>query len=145
MAIDLKDIVTITGHSGLFKSIKPTRHGLVVESLDDQKKRSVKQIQHHEIATLEDVGIYITGQAETLPLSTILWRLYAEFAALVSSELYDTPEKLRALMERIVPDYDPKKVYPSNIKKIFHWYNILVKYTPELFTDAQEPSSDRPQ
>jgi hypothetical protein len=142
MAIDLKDIVTISGHSGLFKSIKPTRHGLVLEELDDQKKRSVKQSKDHEIATLEDISIYTTGQEETLPLSTILWRLHAEFAALVSIDLYDTPDKLRTLMERIVPDYDPKRVYASNIKKIIHWYNLLVKYTPELFsTEVQETLS----
>ena len=146
MAINLKDIVTIAGYSGLFKSIKPTRHGLVVESLDDQKKRSVKQIQHHAMAILEDVSIYTTGKEETLPLSTILWRLYAAFAALVSTDLYDTPEKLRALMERIVPDYDPKRVYESNIRKIIHWYNVLVKYSPELFgAEAQETSPESPQ
>ncbi len=142
MAINLKNIVTISGHSGLFKSIKPTRHGLVLEELDDQKKRSVKQSKDHEIATLEDISIYTTGKEETLPLSTILWRLHAEFAALVSIDLYNTPDKLRTLMERIVPDYDPKRVYASSIKKIIHWYNLLVKYTPELFsTEVQETLS----
>ncbi|MEM9416760.1 MAG: DUF5606 domain-containing protein [Bacteroidota bacterium] len=145
MAIDLKDIVTIAGHSGLFKAIKPTRNGWVVESLDKHKQRSVKQTQHHEMATLEDVGIYTTGEQETLPVATILWRLYAEFGGLVNADLYDTPEKLRALMERIVPDYDSKKVYTSNIKKLFHWYNLLVKYTPELFTATQESSTNSPQ
>lgn len=133
MAIDLKDIVSISGHSGLFKSIKPARHGLVVESLDDQKKRSIKQPQDYEMATLENIGIYTTGEEETLPLSTILWRLHAEFAAVVHTDLYNTPGKLCTLMGRIVPNYDPKRVHASNIRKIIHWYNILVRHTPELF------------
>ncbi len=141
MAIDLKDIVSISGHSGLFKSIKPTRHGLVVESLDDQKKRSIKQPQDHEMATLENIGIYTTGKEETLPLSTILWRLHAEFAALVHTDLYDTPDKLYALMGRIVPNYDPKRVHASNIRKIIHWYNILVQRTPELFGAVVQETS----
>ena len=145
MSIDLKDIVTIAGHSGLFKSIKPTRNGWVVESLDEHKQRAVKQTQYHEMATLEDVGIYTTGEQETLPVATILWRLYAEFGGLVSTDLCDTAEKLRALMERIVPDYDPQKVYISSIEKLFHWYNLLVKYTPELFAATQEPPTDSPQ
>ncbi len=143
MVIDLKDIVSISGYRGLFKSIKPTRHGLMVESLDDQKKRSIKQPQDHEMATLEDIGVYTTGKAETLPLSAILWRLHAEFAALVHTDLYDTPDKLCTLMGRIVPNYDPKRVHVSNIKKIIHWYNILVKHTPELFSAAvQETPPD---
>lgn len=146
MAIDLKDIITISGHSGLFKSIKPTRHGLVLEELDDQKKRSVKQHKDHEIATLADISIYTTGKEETLPLSTILWRLHAEFAVLVRTDLYDTPDKLCTLMERIVPNYDPKRVYASNIRKIIHWYNLLVKHTPELFSTAvQETLSKNPK
>jgi hypothetical protein len=134
VAIDLKDIISISGYSGLFKSIKPARHGLVVESLDDQKKRSIKQPQDHGMNTLEDIGIYTTGQEETLPLSTILWRLHAEFAALVRTDLYDTPDKLCALMRRIVPNYDSHRVHVSNIRKIIHWYNILVQHTPELFS-----------
>jgi len=143
MVIELKDIVSISGHSGLFKSIKPTRHGLVVESLDDQKKRSVKQSQDHEMATLEDIGVYTTGKEETLPLSTILWRLHAEFAALVHTDLYDTPDKLCTLMGRIVPNYDPKRVHASSIRKIIHWYNILVEHIPELFgAAAQETPPD---
>jgi Domain of unknown function (DUF5606) len=125
MVIDLKDIVSISGYSGLFKSIKPTRHGLVVESLDDQKKRSIKQPQDHEMATLEDIGVYTTDKDDTLPLSTILWRLHSEFSALVHTDLYDTPDKLC-----------PKRVHTSNIRKIIHWYNILVKHAPEIFSAA---------
>jgi hypothetical protein len=136
MDITLKDIITITGHSGLFTSIKPTRHGLLVESLNDQKKRSIKQLQDHEIATLEDVTIYTTGEKETLSLFTLLWRLRAEFSASIDTHLYNTPGKLHKLMERIAPDYDSKRVYASSIKKIIHWYNLLVKHTPQLF-DAE--------
>lgn len=138
MAIDLKDIVTISGYSGLFKSIKPTHHGLVVERIDHQKKRFIQHNKTPKTAALESISIYTTAE-EPLPLSVILWRLYAEFAAVVDTNLYDTPGKLCALMERIVPNYDPKRVYTSNIWKIIHWYNILVVYTPELFlTEAQE-------
>ena len=85
------------------------------------------------MATLEDISIYTTGEEDTVPLSTLLWQLYAAFAAVVPPDLYDTPDKLYALLQRMVPDYDPQRVYPSNIKKIVHWYNLLVQYLPELF------------
>lgn len=144
MAIDLKDIVTVSGNSGLFKSVAATQQGLVVESLDEQKKRSVKQIQRYDISTLEDISIYTTNEEDTLPLATILWRLYAEFGGLMSPELYDTPEKRQALMQHIVPDYDADRVYESSIKKIFRWYNILAEHAPALFKTAQETASDKP-
>lgn len=142
MAIDLKDIVTISGHSGLFKSIATTQQGLVVESLDECQKRSVKQMQRYNISTLEDIGIYTTGEEETIPLATILWRLYAEFGGLMAPELHDTAEKRQALMQRIVPDYDTNRVYESNIKKLFQWYNILTQYAPLLFKAVQDTAPE---
>lgn len=140
MTIDLKDIVTISGYSGLFKIISPARHGLLVESLDEHRQRSVKHIQNHRIANLEDIGIYTTDEKETLPLSTIFERLYAEFAGSLSHELYDTPDRLQELMARIAPEYDAKRVYVSYSKKIIHWYCLLIKYVPELFS-AKEPTA----
>ena len=138
MAIDLKDIVTISGQSGLFKSLAATQQGLVVESLDEHKKRSVKQFQRYDISTLEDISIYTTGEEETIPLATILWRLYAEFGGLMEPALCDTPEKRQELMQRIVPDYDPARVYESSIKKVFQWYNTLARYAPAIFKAPQD-------
>lgn len=143
MAIDLKDIITISGQGGLFKSIATTQQGLVVESLDEQQRRSMKQIQRYDISTLEDIGIYATGEGETIPLATILWRLYAEFGGLMKPELYDTTKKSQALMQRIVPDYDAERVHESSIKKIFRWYNILAQYAPAIFKTVQDtPTED---
>lgn len=142
MAIDLKDIVTVSGDSRLFKSIAATQQGLVVESLDKHKKRSVKQIQRYDISTLEDIGIYTTSEEDTLPLAAILWRLYAEFGGLMSPELYDTAEKRQALMLHIVPDYDADRVYESSIKKVFRWYNILAEHAPALFTTVQDTTPE---
>jgi hypothetical protein len=33
--------------------------------------------------------------------------------------------KLIAYFKEIMPDYDEDRVYPSDIKKVFNWYNIL--------------------
>jgi hypothetical protein len=32
---------------------------------------------------------------------------------------------LAAYFEEILPDYDQERVYPSDIKKVLNWYNIL--------------------
>ena len=121
MDITLKDIITISGHGGLFTSIKPIRHGLLVESLNDQKKRSIKQLQDHKTAALKDMNIYAAGTEEMLPSCT---------------DLYGTPDKLHELVERIASNYALKRAYVSGIKKIIHRYNRLVKHTPQIF-DAE--------
>jgi len=135
MAMDLKDVVTTSGHGGLCKSLKPTTcYSLAVENLGDEKKRSIKQKQNHGIATLKDISVYTTSRAEALPLSTILgW----------ASNLYDTPDKLRTPMERIVFNHDPKRVYAPNIKKIIHGYHLFIKHALEFFSaEAQETPSN---
>ena len=39
----------------------------------------------------------------------------------------------------ILPDYDEDRVYPSDIKKVVQWYNLLVK---NGFTDFSEPAQE---
>ena len=34
-----------------------------------------------------------------------------------------------------MPDYDMERVYPSDIKKIIQWYNVLCERVPELFEE----------
>lgn len=40
------------------------------------------------------------------------------FAAIVSTDLDNTPAKLYMLTERIVPNYTSKRVYAFNIRKV---------------------------
>ena len=143
MAIALKDIVTISGHGGLFRVIKPTHHGLLVERLDEHKQRSVKNAQGTKISTLQDISIYITNEEqESIPLSTLFGKLHEAFSTVLSPDLYDTSDKLRALLLRVVPDYDQRRVYTSDIKKMIHWYNLLVQYAPELLTSKDDGKGD---
>ncbi|MDG1841519.1 MAG: hypothetical protein P8I93_04135, partial [Crocinitomicaceae bacterium] len=39
----------------------------------------------------------------------------------------ENPKKLREYLLTIIPTYDSEKVYDSDVKKLFQWYNILQK------------------
>ena len=46
------------------------------------------------------------------------------------------PDELRAYFAEILPNFDRERVYPSDIKKLISWYNILIgagltEFTPE--------------
>ena len=45
---------------------------------------------------------------------------------------------LRDEFEAILPDYDKERVYPTDIKKLFTWYNILVENGYTKFTEEVE-------
>ena len=53
----------------------------------------------------------------------------------VTSEEF-SPDELRAYFAEILPNFDRERVYPSDIKKLISWYNILIgagltEFTPE--------------
>lgn len=133
MQLSFEIIVTIPGHSGLFKMVRPTHHGVLVETIDQHKVRSVKNMQSHKISTLKDIGIYTTDEEDTLSLATVLPKLHDIHKAIIPADQYDSSEKLQSLLHHVVPNYDRDRVYASNIKKIIHWYNVLAQHLPEIF------------
>ena len=44
-------------------------------------------------------------------------------------------DELEAFFFDVFQDYDEESVYPSDIKKIIQWYNILVDKAPEVFIE----------
>jgi hypothetical protein len=49
---------------------------------------------------------------------------------------------LRTEMEKFLPTYDAERVYDSDIKKLFQWYNILQAKDMLEFEEAQEESTE---
>jgi hypothetical protein len=118
----LDDILSIGGKPGLYKLVKATRQGVLVESLVDKKRIPVSQ--RADVSALSDIAIYT--YEEELPLTEIYDRLYTKLdgARAIDSSKASTDE-LRAYMSDFLADYDEERVYPSHIKKLFAWYNLL--------------------
>ena len=45
---------------------------------------------------------------------------------------------LKQYMEEILPDYDSERVYVSDMKKLFTWYNLLVQNNLLDFSSDEE-------
>src|SRR5690606_26062463 len=69
-------LVSVTGKPGLFKLVGQNKSGFVLETLDEQKIKSVVNLATTKMATLEDITIY--GDDEDLKLSDILERMKAK-------------------------------------------------------------------
>ena len=48
-----------------------------------------------------------------------------------------TSEELRAYMAEVLPDFDRERVYPSDIKKLLSWYNLLINAGVTEFTPIE--------
>ena len=49
--------------------------------------------------------------------------------------------QLKEYFSQILPDYDRERVYTSDIKKVFAWYNLLIENKLLDFTEKTEESA----
>ncbi|HEY6915905.1 MAG TPA: DUF5606 domain-containing protein [Paludibacter sp.] len=119
----LKEILSVTGKPGLFKLVSQGKNMLIVESLLDGKR--IPAYTKDKVVSLGDIAIF-TETAE-VPLGQVLEALKVkESGAVCSIDPKADNDKLRKFMGEILPDYDRDRVYPSDIRKLLSWYNILI-------------------
>ena len=119
----LKEILSITGKPGLFKLVSQGRNMLIVESLTDGKRQPVHS--KDKVVSLGDIAIY-TDDAE-VPLAEVLENLKnKENGQVASTDAKADNDALRKFMAEVLPAYDRERVYPSDIRKLINWYNLLL-------------------
>ena len=129
--MDFKDIAAVSGKGGLFKILKPTKSGVILESLDDKKARLVATV-HNKISVLEEISVYTHTTEGTIPLKDVFYTINKEFGTDTGLEKNSDSDELKSFFGHVLPDYDEDRVYVSDIKKMVNWYNVLVKEAPEL-------------
>src|SRR5690554_1410433 len=121
--MDLSGIISISGKPGLFKVVAQSKNNIIVESLIDNKR--IPAYSTDRISALEDISIYT--YEEDVPLKEVYTCLATKENCGEGPSHKESLNKLSAYLEEILPDYDQDRVYPSDIKKLFQWYNILQK------------------
>jgi hypothetical protein len=136
--MDLKDIISISGKSGLFSTVGKSKNNVIVESIIDKKRFPI--FNTNRISALSDISIY-TYEEEVL-LSDIYRKIFETNDGKPTIDHTESTEKLRAKLEEFVPNYDKEQVYNSDIKKLFQWYNLLHK-TKKLKLKKSEKKDDK--
>jgi hypothetical protein len=130
--MSLEKILSISGKPGLYKMTKQTRSGFLAESLLDQKKISVSS--RHNVSLLTEIAIYTL--TKEVPLREIFEKIATKEDGKQTISHKVPKLELEEFFFGILPDYDEERVYPSDIKKVVQWYNLLVK---NGFTDFSKP------
>jgi len=119
--MDLSRVIAISGKPGLYRLVSQTRNGFVVEDLDKGKKVSIAA--NYNVSLLDNVAIY--GVSQEFPLAEVFFRIYKKENGEATIDHKSSAAELRAYMEQVLPEYDDSRVYDSDLKKLFQWYNIL--------------------
>ena len=133
----LKTILSISGKPGLYKLISQGKNMLIVESVNEDKKR-IPAYGNEKIISLADIAIY-TENSE-VPLREVLEAIKKKENCQETS--FDTknatPDQLREYLGEVLPDFDRDRVYTNDIKKLISWYNILVKNNLTEFKEEEK-------
>jgi hypothetical protein len=136
----LKEIANVSGKSGLYRILKPGRAGVIVESLDAKKEKSMIGATAR-VSVLKDVSIFTEGAQESVPLSEVFMSIRNTHGEKVSISPKEASDKeLVEFLDEVLPEFDRSRVYASDIKKIINWYNTLSEHFPDAF--AEETSNE---
>ncbi len=119
--IDLTGIIAISGQSGLYKVVAQAKNGIIVESLTDKKRTSISSTA--KVSSLEDISMFTTGDDK--PVSEIMKSIFDKEKGGPAIDAKADDKAVAAYFESILPEYDKERVYTSNMRKLFTWYNGL--------------------
>jgi dephospho-CoA kinase len=122
----METILSIAGKPGLYRLVSRGKQNLIVESLDEAKKR-MPAFSTDRVISLADIAMYT--DAEDIPLWKVLKNLGEKSESKECPLNYKkaSAKELREFFAEVLPDYDRDRVHDSDIKKLIQWYNILVK------------------
>ena len=132
--MDLSKILAITGKPGLYLVISQTKSGALVESIIDKKRIPVFATE--KLSSLNDISIFTTD--EDLPLKTVLKAIFDKENGGKCIDHKSDNNALKKYMEEVVPNFDKDRVYVSDIKKLFSWYNLLQQENLLDFSEETE-------
>ena len=121
----LETILSIAGKPGLYKLVSHGNRSLIVESIDDRHQR-MPAFASDRVISLADIAMYT--DEEEVPLADVLTNLQKKEDGKPSALDLKKASKqdLFDYFAEVLPNFDRDRVFPSDVKKLIQWYNILV-------------------
>lgn len=135
----LRKILSISGRPGLFRLVNQGKNMLIVESLATGKRTPA--YARDKVMSLGDISIYTNDGGDT-PLAKVLEAVrVANDGKAIDIKAIGGEKELREYFATIMPDYDEDRVYGSDIRKLFQWYNQLLEAGFTSFAEAEEDAA----
>ena len=138
----IRKILAISGKPGLYKLISRGNKSLIVETVDEQKKR-VPAFGADRVVSLGDISIYTNDDSE-VPLATVFESIKTNYGEkpLDLSPKKASQEEIIAFFTKVLPNYDTDRVRVSDMRKVLSWYNILTADGYTEFVSKEEEGSE---
>ena len=120
--MNLNEIISITGRPGLFKVVAQGKNSVIVESIVDKKR--IAAHASDRISAIGDISIYTSD--EDVKLIDVFEKFNDKYDGKAGPTRKEELSTLEGILGEILPNYDRERVYKSDVRKIFQWYNILI-------------------
>jgi hypothetical protein len=136
--MNLSEILAISGRPGLYRMVAQNKTGLIVESMEDDKRFPVYST--HQISALEEISIYT--YEDDVPLVEVFEKMYNVLEGKPAMSPKSSKNDLMAFFETVLPNYNQEQVYASDVKKLIQWYNLFHKYGMLSFDEKKEEEAE---
>lgn len=135
--MEYSKIVAVSGLPGLFELINSKTDGAIVRSLDDKTTRFVSS-RVHNFSHLESIEIFTVR--DNVNLVEVFEAMEKAGGKLPDEK--DAPG-IKKYFEKAYPDMDFDRVYPSDMKKMVKWFDVLKKNNIEIkLSEPEEESTE---
>ena len=119
--MNISGVISIAGKPGLYKIVAQSKGGVIVESIVDGKRFPASATS--KISSLEDISMYTYEEDE--PLANIFESIFDKENGGPCISPKSDEATLSNYFREVLPTYDEERIYKSDIKKLFTWYNLL--------------------
>ena len=139
--MDLSKIVSISGKPGLYVIKSQAVGRLIVESVLDGK--CIPAFARDRMSSLEEISIFSTD--DDRPLKEVFKMIHEKMGDKIDFDFKKAgSDELREKFAFVMPDYDTEAVYPSDMKKVFAWYQMLMDKNLLDFTEEETQPEAEP-
>lgn len=134
--MEYNKLVAVTAMPGLFELISSRKDGAVVRSLDDNKTQFISN-RLHNFTQLESIEIFTVQ--ENVNLVDLFNAMDKAGGSLPDAK---DSAAVKKYFEKVYPDMDFERVYPSDMKKMVKWFEALKQHNIEI--KLSEPVEEEP-
>ncbi len=137
--MEYREIVSVTGLSGLYQLLSTKSDGAIVRNIGDKTTKFISARQHN-VTPLESIEVYTV--AENVRLHNVFQKMM-EHETTVPPIDQKTANKdaIAGYFKTVFPEFDEDRVYVSDMKKMLKWYDLL-KANDLLHFRAEEEATE---
>ncbi len=137
--MEYREIVAVTGLSGLYQLLTTKSDGAIVRSVADKSTKFISARQHN-VTPLESIEVYTTG--DNVRLQHVFQKMQEHEATVPLADGKSNDATLiKGYFKSIFPEFDEERVYVSDMKKMLKWYELL-KANDLLKFEAEVPEAE---